>query len=454
MKYIFKNIIPLLLTYCLLSGPTYAQISSEKYSLKQLLQLARENNRDMQLLYLNLQKNNEDLEIKKSGFRPRIDAFANYQWYWGNIPEYIFPAAEGSILSGGTSDGFYPVALGLPNNLLTGVSVSQRIFEFAYLSAGKSREALQNVEKSQIRRNTEDLYFEVAWNYFGIAQLQAKQEFLDFNISRLDQMLRIVQLQIKNQMADSLQLLELDLKKTELELNRSELKSGIHRKTGYLKMLVGLPDSVNLEPEGSEYSPIENIDQYKTSENTELDLLNHAQSLNELAQKQIQSEYLPTLDLKVNLLWNAQSENLAFFSNDAFGNHISTLGLNLDIPIYHGDEKKRKLNKIEIDQQILELQKQKLAAGYQLQNTNFLEELHFKRELYFHQQKLTKIKDQYFKRSELQYKKGVLAIKDLLDAQSSLLDSQMKEMEMQLEVKLAELNYFKWSNQLLSRYEE
>lgn len=184
-----------------------------------------------------------------------------------------------------------------------------------------------------------------------------------------------------------------------------------------------------------------------------MSILNQAQILNDLSQKQVRSEYLPTLDLKFNLLWNSQSQNLAFLSDEAFGNNISTVGLKLDIPIYHGAEKKIKMQEKEINKSMLDIQKQKLQEGIQLQYLNSKEQLEFKISRYRHQQELTKLKKRYLEKANRQFEQGILPIKELLEAQSGLLESQMRLAEILFDAKIAELDYYKWSNQILSRFE-
>ena len=147
-------------------------------------------------------------------------SFADYYWYWGNVPMAIFPENEGNILSGGTSDGFYPVSIGLPNNLLAGVSLSQRLFEFSYLSSGKSKEVFSAIESDKLKEKKEQLFYDVAVCYYEISQLAAKEDFIDFNIKRINRMIEILQIQLNNQMTDSLQLLDLELKKAELVLTK------------------------------------------------------------------------------------------------------------------------------------------------------------------------------------------------------------------------------------------
>jgi outer membrane protein TolC len=162
---------------------------------------------------------------------------------------------------------------------------------------------------------------------------------------------------------------------------------------------------------------------------------------------------LPTLDFDVNLLWSSQSKDLSFFSSQAYGNNISTLGLKLDIPIYHGSEKRNKLQELEISKNILDLQKQKLKDGFQLQYSNSKDELEFKTARFLHQQEITELKKRYLEKANRHFEQGLMSVKDLLEAHSGLLEAQMKLAEALFDEKKAELDYCKWSNQLVARFE-
>jgi outer membrane protein len=415
------------------------------YNLKQLIILAQENNKDLQLVRLDLQKSKMQIEIKKSAYLPKVDAFADYYWYWHNVPTYVFPENEGNILSGGASNGLYPVSIGLPNNFFAGVSLSQRLFDFSYLSAGKSKEVFTAIETGKINEKKEQLIYDVAVCYYEISQLAAKQDFINFNIKRIGRMIDILQIQLNNQMTDSLQLLDLQLKNAELELTKNELISGLQSKTNYLKILVGLPDSIAIDYGKLDYSSVMEFkpDSANIESSTQLILLKQAQSMNNLSQKQVEAEYLPTLDFRLNFLWNFQSQDLGFFSDHAYGNNMSTLGLKLNIPIYHGSEKKKKIQELEISNHMLDLQKEKLKEGYGLQYTNSVNKLEFKTAQFLQQQKLTQLKKRYFEKADERFEQGILPVKDLLDAQSGLMEAQMKSAEILYDVKLAELEYFK-----------
>ena len=102
---------------------------------------------------------------------------------------------------------------------------------------------------------------------------------------------------------------------------------------------------------------------------------------------------------------------------------------------------------------MLDVQKLKLKEGFELQYANSIEELEFKKDRFMQQQKITILKKRYLDKANSQFEQGILPIKEMLEAQSGLLEAQMKSAEMLLDVKLAELNYYKWSNQLIAKLE-
>ncbi len=118
-----------------------------------------------------------------------------------------------------------------------------------------------------------------------------------------------------------------------------------------------------------------------------------------------------------------------------------------------GQKRKIKMQELEINKHMLDIQKQKLKEGFQLQYSNSIKELEFKTARFLHQQKITQLKKRYLEKANKQFEQGILPIKDLLEAQSGLLEAQMKSTEMLFDVKLAELDYFKWSNQILTIFE-
>ena len=92
--------------------------AQEAFDLSDCLVYTLNNSPKLQSERLVQEKESASLMEQKSAFLPQIDAFINYHNYFNDLPTYIFPQAEGSILAGETLTGPYPVQLGLPKLIL------------------------------------------------------------------------------------------------------------------------------------------------------------------------------------------------------------------------------------------------------------------------------------------------------------------------------------------------
>ena len=97
---------------------------TSKYDLKRCITYALENSYLNQSTELEAAELFSEYKAKKSKILPQIDFYLGYHNYFNDLPTYIFPSSEGSILSGGSSTGPYPVELGLPHNLNTGIDIA------------------------------------------------------------------------------------------------------------------------------------------------------------------------------------------------------------------------------------------------------------------------------------------------------------------------------------------
>ena len=108
---------------------SYAQ---EAFDLSDCLVYTINNSPKIKSEKLTQKKEIASLEEQRSDYLPQIDAYVNYQNYFNDLPTYIFPEAQGSILAGESLTGPYPLQLGLPHNLNTGFEISQTIFDMKF----------------------------------------------------------------------------------------------------------------------------------------------------------------------------------------------------------------------------------------------------------------------------------------------------------------------------------
>jgi outer membrane protein TolC len=441
-----------LLALFLLSNTCNAQEPKKHayWELSTLLRYAEEHNIDIQVTRNKFLKQRMEVEMYKSAYLPKIGVYADYLWYFSEVPLLIFPGNSFEMMPTAGSNGYNPINVGLPNNVFTGISLTQRLFDFGFFQMKQGSELFDNIESAGFELKRAELFHSIAITWYELVQLYEKEKYIDFNRARIDHYLAIVRRQIQNEMADSLQLIELIIKHSQLIISNQEYQSGIKRKTRYLKMLAGVPDTVDFVVQTVEMGGFITFESKEESEIDimQLKLLDYNQQLKSLSKKKIRSDYSPSLDLHFNLLYNWQSDKFPSSNSEVFSNNISSLGVRLDIPIYDGSEKRRKLKMIDVENSIIDMQKEKLKSGIGLQVYNVFEELGFKRKLFQNQKELVLLKERRLSKITLHFERGLTNIKELLEIHSDLMDEQMKLEELFLEVKILELDYMNLTGQL------
>lgn len=432
------------------SAPVIAQYSQQdtlyKGGMKIFAKYATDNSYDVRLLDAELKRNNNDLKLGRSIIYPEIKAFADYHWFWGDIPNYIFPPEEGSVFSNNQTGGFYPVPLGLSNNLLMGLRLKQRIYDHRMFIANEGNEVYSEIEMLQKKQNNEEIIYQTGIAYFELLQLKTNLAIIDFNLGRMAKFQSIISVRLKNEMADSLELRRILLEKEELKLKKDQLLAGINSKTRYFKMIVGLDpeSSIEIVPDHSDTTFIEGLQTYdQEALSTRQKLLEGKLKANNIKSQATKADYYPTLNFEANLLWQFQSPDINMFSDNAFNNNISTLGLALDIPIVNGMQKKIKLEQIDIDNTITSLQKEKLIHAENLLLEQASSKLDQLIERYEQQQKMVDYTRDFMILMDKKYQQGISNIRDLLEANNEYIEEKSEMNNLFYQVKIAEVNYLK-----------
>ena len=348
-----------------ISGITvYAQ---DSYDLVECLSFTLENSPKLESEKLSQEKETLELMEQRSSFLPSIDAYVNYHHYFNDLPTYIFPVQEGSVLAGEQLDSPYPVELGLPHNLNTGFEIQQTIFDRNFFGGGALSQRYQSYKSIRLNIVEEEVLYETAVLFYNVAVNQEKLRFLEQNIERLIKLSSIVELQVEQGFAKQTDLDKLMVKTSTLNSKRNKLNSGINQQFGYLKLMMGLSQEDNLELRvGSEL----NVDDSgeNAGEGLQQQLLEEQRELNELNSKRSSSEYLPKLQAFAAFNFQAQRQSVDFFRANRDWYNVHQWGLRLSIPIMRGLEKKNRKEVSQIvDAQIkfgLEQQKKKGQLEY------------------------------------------------------------------------------------------
>ena len=432
----------LLLWICWFSGMTvYAQ---DSYDLIECLSYTLENSPKLKSEKLSQEKETFELMEQRSSFLPSIDAYVNYHHYFNDLPTYIFPIQEGSVLAGEQLESPYPVELGLPHNLNTGFEIQQTIFDRNFFGSGALSQRYQSYKSIRLSIVEEDVLYETAVLFYNVAVNQEKLSFLEQNIERLLKLSSIVELQVEQGFAKQTDLDKLMVKTSTLNSKRNKLKSGINQQIGYLKLMMGLSQEDNLELTfGSEL----NIDESNenVAEGLQQQLLEEQRELNELNSKRSSSEYLPKLQAFAAFNFQAQRQSVDFFRANRDWYNVHQWGLRLSIPIMRGLEKKNRKEVSQIvDAQIkfgLEQQKKRGQLEYDFA----IQEWQTAMEEEQAQKQNVELAERMYQQSQLIYEQGSMLLMDFLDSEATLREAKMMYATTALDTRLAELKILKAS---------
>lgn len=236
-----------------------------------------------------------------------------------------------------------------PWNFSGGLTVSQLLFEpqvFVGLQARKtlleSSEINIKVEEDRIRQGVYNSYYAVL---IGEKQLSFVQE----SIKRLEKLASDMEVMFKNGFAE-----KLDIDKTTVTLNNTksvenQLKNGIAVGYAALKATMGLHqlDSIILTDKLEDYNIKDGLleDDFSYENRNEIKLLHKAIDLQKYDIKRYKLSYFPTVSMFFNYNRTGQrNANFESFTNKPwFWYNTSIIGLNVNVPIFDGFQKKNKI---------------------------------------------------------------------------------------------------------------
>jgi outer membrane protein TolC len=423
--------------------------SQQQFSLSQCLDYTLINSPKLKAEKLSQEKETAELLEQKSAYLPHIDAFVNYHNYFSDLPTYIFPTAEGSVLAGEQLTAPYALQLGLPHNLNTGMQFSQTLFDMNFFGNGLLREKYQAYNNTRLTIAEEEALYQVAVLFYQVALNEARLDFLDMNLQRLHKLQDLVKLQVSQGFAKQIDFDKLVVKTSNLQSGKNKLQSGIAQQIRYLKLMMGMSQEEQLSILYEESEKL-NGDVYamEKGEISEEKLLKDQQELNKMNAKRLNAAYYPRLQAYAAFLFQAQRQQLNFLASNQDWYNIHQWGLKLSVPIMHGLERKNKKEISEIADAQLTFGLEQRQAQSEVEFQNAVAELEVARGELYAQEANVKLAEQVYKQSELSYEQGTMLLMDFLDSEATLRESKMIYASAILDTRMAELKILKVSGNI------
>lgn len=359
---------------------TLSQLKAQqRYELtvKEAVDLAFKNLADVKNAQLDYQiQQAQNKEITGQAL-PQVSANVGANHYL-QLPKILFPQSEEGIYSVLRREGLVspstqapPPSSALfsfqqPWNLTAGVTLQQLLFQpdvFVGLQARQTALSLSKAQLEQVKERVKDSAYK---RYYAILIAEKQLYFLNESVKRLEKLYYDDSVMYKNGFVERLDLDKVQVQLTNLQTTRNIVQNSVSLAYAAMKFSLGLSqkDTVVLKEQLMSADEIRQglLDEnFNYSDRPEIRALENAKKLQQLDLKRNKLGYLPTVAAQANYGVNGMGQKF-FTDKNTTWIRSSFIGLNVNIPIFDGFQRKYKIQqsryKVEKTNNTLEYAKQ------------------------------------------------------------------------------------------------
>ncbi|MDO4728978.1 MAG: TolC family protein [Bacteroidota bacterium] len=418
---------------------SYAQ--TEELTLEKAIRYALENKADAQKAQLAIERSNYQIQEVRASALPKIDINAGLTYNIELQSIYINGSSFGQ-------NGVVRMQMGQKWNSQATAQLTQVLFNQTVFIGLKAARTTREFYQLNLELTETQIIEKVATIYYHVFQSKQTLENIEQNLSLTEKTAAII-----NGLYDSGLAKKIDLDRTIVAVNnlksaRQQALNGLQLTENTLKFMIGMPieEQITLPKDGFEPDFRLVFEDDNIQERIEIRTLEKQHSLLELNIKAQQSNYYPSLALVGSYGWLGMGpKNPLFYGekNDVYWSDFSSVGINLNIPIFAGFGTKAKVNMARVDLKSLEadIKDTKLAMNLALENAkNQLQNSLLTIE---NQNNNVKLAQNVLLNTQNNYAQGLATLTDLLDAERALADSKNNYTNAVLNYKLAEIELLK-----------
>ncbi|HWB63641.1 MAG TPA: TolC family protein [Chitinophagales bacterium] len=345
-----------------------------------------------------------------------------------NVPQSIATTLNNN------SSAFGSVSFVLPNDITTGLTLTQLFFDARYMFGIKARKDLFKTSRLSTELSQQEIRYSVTRAYYQAAAASESKSLLEQNLKLIDTLLRDTRATYAQGLIEELDVNRLELAQATLQ-SQVTLQNGMAQVAmANLKFQMGLPLD-------NEIVLTENLEQLKSEvdlglsaafnaqNRIEYNLLNTAITLKGYDVKQKRSGYFPTIAGFLNYTGNVQTQafNDMFKGTNWYPQGI--VGLKVSIPIFDAGQKWAQVQQAKLEQQKaqnnFENFKQAAMLQYQSAQANFNSALADET----NSQKTVDLSKKIFNKNEIKFANGAGSSFELVQSEQEFTTNQLKHMQ-------------------------
>lgn len=335
------------------------------YSLKEAIDYAIQKNINVKNAQLDAISAEARIgEIRSAGL-PQVTANFNLS---DNliIQKVIVPA---NLFDPNAAPDAAPLALpfGIKYSGSASATLNQLIFNGSYFIGLKAAATYRELAQKGVTQSKVSVAEAVTKAYYSAQVAEERAKVLDLNLSRIDSLMRETKALNESGFVELLDVTRLEVQINNLRSERQKVQNLIELSYSLLKYQMGMPlteaiklkDSIG-ESDSESLSVVSLTNDVNYNNRIEYSLLTTQEKLADLDIRNIRSGYLPSVSASIGYGHNNGRDKFGDLFNSQWFNN-SLLSLNINIPIFDGfskkyqiDQKKIALNKVKLNQTLLE----------------------------------------------------------------------------------------------------
>jgi outer membrane protein len=364
-----KLLILLLLPAFAVAQTDSVKLTKHEFSIQQAVDYAIKNNVNVKNALVDVQLQVEQNREFTSNAYPHINASLGTT-YNPNIatqviPNFISPATYQVLIDQGVKDGngnpitmpndfgFIAAQFGTKYSATAGISLSQILFDGQVFVGLMARPTAVEFKKKSMEVTAEMIKANIYKIYYQLVVSKTQIELLDANISLLEKLLRDTKIIYENGFREQLDVDKVTVQLANLQTEKAKVLNTVSNGYYGLKVLMGMPirDELVLTDKLTEDQIKEGILEksvYSYEDRKEFQYAQIGKTLNEYNVRRYKLSQIPTISLNGQYAKNAQRNKWNFFGKGDWFT-ISSVNLNVNIPIFNGFFTKSKIAQAKLE---------------------------------------------------------------------------------------------------------
>ncbi len=409
---------------------SYGQEGSKSYfSLDECLTFALEHNENIIIANLEIEAARAKTGEYISTGLPQIDASAavnrNFilRRTWVDGSNFDPSVPEGTLIQ---------LEFGTPYDAEYGVGLTQMIFNGSYFVGLKASKTYQELSKKDHIKSKIDVVESVTKAYYSVLVNEMLLETVNSNYTRLDSLLKETTIMYDNGFVELLELNRLQVEFNNIQTQKVNSERAVEISKELLKFQMGMPVEFDLEISQTlsdlDFNLQEELDmKHSFQRRIEYSRLETSRQLAELDMRNNRAQYLPKIDLVASWGMNAGVKDfgtLGEFGNNRVWTDYQITGLTLNLPIFDGLYKSKKVQQNKIQLKQLEYQRMMLENSIQMEVTQYRKTLQNNLDQLESQEKNMDLAQSVYNQAKIKYQEGVGSNLEIIDADNSYKQAQ------------------------------